>query len=402
MKKLKRLFSFLLVCLMLFLYVVPCFADSENTQITVDSSYFNFQNFSGYGIDESSFISEIYTYINKYVNSDGTKIYFFPILLYVDSYSSYFKSYIVVHSQKTLTVEFTENSVQGYPGYFNVNIKSDSEFSTDIITIRGTAKWHQDTRQNAKVIYIPSSKYNMTNSVYDSSNYLLFDNGKCVSEKFCSDSAKGLEDYEEGNVKISGLTGFFNNIINKFNEQIQDIKNIPSNILNGLKELFIPDTTVMKTDFDDFMEYMSVKLGVGPLTDTLKGLTDSIVEDQTSVGAADISENFTYSFSKISFDDNNESYITESIPINLKFSLPFSDYFTDILKERVAGYFKGIFFIMLIFYNLSELYFMIRGVHPWKDPKIVTEMNMMQREDAEHHEAYRTGQRTVVRGFRPD
>lgn len=350
MKKLKRLFSFLLVCLMLFLYVVPCFADSENTQITVDSSYFNFQNFSGYGIDESSFISETYTYINKYVNADGTKIYFFPILLYVDAASSYYKSYIVVHSQKSLTVEFTQNSVQGYPDYFNVNIKSDSDFSTDIITIRGTAKWHQDTRQNAKVIYIPSSKYNMTDSVYDSSNYLLFDNGKCVSEKFCSDSVKGLEDYEEGNVKISGLTGFFNNILNKFNEQIQDIKNIPSLILDGLKTLFIPDTEKMKSFFSDFVDQFSNIFGFGPLIDALKSVVNP---ENVSLLSPDVLE--------------KTEYFLGDKSVSVNFSVPISNFYTENVKGKVSGYLKGIFYILLLFYNLSEIYFLIRGTRPWKD-----------------------------------
>lgn len=382
MKKLKRLFSFLLVCLMLFLYIVPCFADSENTQIAVDSSYFNFQNFSGYGIDESSFISETYTYINKYVNGDGTKIYFFPILLYVDSTSSYYKSYIVVHSQKSLTVEFTQNSVQGHPDYFNVNIKSDSEFSTDIITIRGTAKWHQDTRENAKKIYIPSTKYNMTDSIYDSSNYLLFDNGKCVSEKFCSDSAKGLEDYEEGNVKISGLTGFFNNIINKFDEQIQDIKNIPSNVLEGLKYLFLPSSENMKQIFSDFTDKFSEIFGFGLLTETLKSVVNP---DSVSVVSPDISEDFTYNFSKTYFDDDKKNYITKKVPVNLKFSLPVSEYYNENIKNKVSDYIKGIFYILLLFYNLSEIYFLIRGTRPWKDPSVVTELNMIQEEKAERH-----------------
>ena len=80
---------------MLFLYTIPCLAETEKTQITVDSSYFNFDIFFGYGIDESSFIPATYDFINHYVNSDSTKIYFFPVLLYVESYSRYINSYIV-------------------------------------------------------------------------------------------------------------------------------------------------------------------------------------------------------------------------------------------------------------------------------------------------------------------
>ena len=368
MNKFKRLFSFLLVFLMLFLYAIPCFAETEKSQITVDSSYFNFDNFSGYGIDENSFIPATYDFINYYVNSDSTKIYFFPVLLYVESYSRYINSYIVVQSQKTLTVEFTQNFIKGYSDYFNVNIKSDSEFSTDIITIRNTNGWVQDTRSVARVISIPSNKYNMTNSVYDSSNYLLFDNGKCVSEKFCSDSAKGLEDYEEGNVHISGLTGFFNNILNKFTEQIESIKNIPSLILNGLKELFIPDAEKMKQIFSDFTNEFSEIFGYGPLIDTLK----SVVNPETvSVVSPDVSEKFSYSLGNTSVD--------------VDFSLPVSNFYTDDVKSKVSDYLKGIFYILLLFYNLSEIYFLIRGTRPWKDPSVVTELNAMQEEKAERH-----------------
>lgn len=341
MNKIKRLFSFLLVCLILFLYTIPCLAETEKTQITVDSSYFNFDNFSGYGIDESSFIPATYDFINYYVNSDSTKIYFFPVLLYVESYSRYINSYIVVHSQKILTVEFTQNFVQGYADYFNVNIKSDSEFSTDIITVRNINNvWNQDTRSASKLINIPSTKYNMTNSVYDSSNYLLFDNGKCVSEKFCSDSAKGLEDYDEGNVHISGLTGFFNNILNKFTEQIESIKNIPSLILNGLKELFIPDAEKMKQIFSDFTDQFSEIFGFGPLIDTLK----SVVNPETvSSLSPDVSEKISYSLGNTSID--------------VDFSLPVSNFYTDDVKSKVSDYLKGIFYILLLFYNLSEIYF---------------------------------------------
>lgn len=353
MKKIKRILSFFLVCFMLFLYSVPCFA-ADNANIIVDSSYFNFDNLSVYGIDDSAFLPDTYSFINTYVNSENTKIYIFPILLYVDLSSNYYKSYILVQSQEYLNVEFTSVSVSSkYPDYVSVNITSDSnsEFSTNILTVRSSGGWSVDKRGSAKIIYIPSSGvYNMTNSIYDSSNYLLFDNGKCVSEKFCAASV----DYAENNVVISGLSGFFTDIKNKFTEQISEIKNIPSVILDGLKFFFIPDTEEMKNSFNRFISFFETKFGYTSLIETLKGLLDSTLNEHTSVGAADINESFNYSFG------NSNS--------NLVFSVPFSQVLTVANKNMIGGFLKGVFFILLIFYNLSEIYFLIRGVRPWTNP----------------------------------
>ena len=341
-----------MVCCLLFLYTIPCFGETTDSkvQIEVDSSYFNFENFSGYGIDESAFISNTYSFINQYVNSDNTKIYFFPILLYVDSYSGYYKSYIIVQTQKTLSVEFSQNSIKNYPDYFQVNILSDSEFNTNIITVRSSGGWNQDSRGSARSISIPSRlNYNMTNSIYDSSNYLLFDNGKCVSEKFCSASSKGLEDYEEGNVKITGLKGFFTNILNKINEEIESIKNIPSLILDGLKTLFIPNTEKMKSSFSDFVDQFSNIFGFGPLIDTLKSVVNP---DTVSPLSPDVLE--------------KTEYFLGDKSVSVNFSVPISNFYTENVKSKASSYLKGIFYILLLFYNLSEIYFLIRGTRPWK------------------------------------
>lgn len=66
-------------------------------------------------------------------------------------------------------------------------------------------------------------------------------------------------------------------------------------------------------------------------------------------------------------------------------SIPFSNIYTNSIKETVGGYMRGIFFILLIFYNLSEIYFLIRGTRPWKDPAIVSELNLIQEEKAQRH-----------------
>lgn len=337
---------------MLFLYTVPCFA--SESEVLVDSSYLNFDNFVGYHMSEDSFPDGFYTFVNSHVNSSGSKIYIFPVLFYFSAASSYRYGYFVVSSFKYLNIEFSDTLLSSnYPTYFKVVISSEdnSSFSADCIFVRGiSTPWGVDERQGYKKFTIPNPNYAMTNSVYDQSNYLFFDNGKCVSETFCSESAKGLEDYEEGNVKITGLTGFFKNILNKFTEQIESIKNIPSLILNGLKELFIPDTEKMKQSFSDFVDQFSNIFGFGPLIDTLK----SVVNPETvSPSSPDVSEKFSYSLGNTSVD--------------VDFSLPVSNFYTDDVKSKVSDYLKGIFYILLLFYNLSEIYFLIRGTRPWKD-----------------------------------
>ena len=153
--------------------------------------------------------------------------------------------------------------------------------------------------------------------------------------------------------------------------------NVVPKILNILKDLFIPNIENMKTSFNNFIDYMTSKFGFTPLIETLHSLVDSVSDNGSSVGAADVEDNFNYTI----FDDD----VKETFSLNLDFSIPFSEFYNSVVKGQIGDYMKGVFFLLLIFYNLSELYFIIRGVRPWKDPAIVTELNAMQAEKAERH-----------------
>ena len=210
--------------------------------------------------------------------------------------------------------------------------------------------------------------------------YMVSKNNNCVNSQWCSPDVyveENPDDYEEDGVVIKGLTAFFNNMINSLKDVVDSILELPNKILNILKDLFIPNIENMKTSFNSFIDYMTEKFGFTPLINTLHSLVDSVSDNGSSVGAADVENNFNYTI----FDDD----VKETFSLNLDFSIPFSEFYNSVVKGQIGDYMKGVFFLLLIFYNLSELYFIIRGVRPWKDPAIVTELNAMQAEKAERH-----------------
>ncbi len=361
----KRFFCLLLVCLILVFSCVPVFA--------VDESYFNFSNIGLYKSNKysfSSFSDSLYTYLDNNMLFD---IYMFPYLFSASNGgTSGFIFLPVVAGSDVSFIDSESVYNSSFPNYTNTSISIPSVYTAKEYAIYGTSG---SLRFSDKKIS-PSDIIPVDNITFDSSNFLLFKDGKCVSEAYCSSDYYYVEDdYTEGNVVISGLSNFFNSIKKLFGEQIDLIKELPSNIINGiingLKELFIPDIENMKVSFQEFIDYMTSKFGFNDLIETLQGLVGSVSEDGSSVGAADVSETFVYNF-------GDET-------MSLKFSIPFSDFYTSNVKNTVGGFLKGIFFLLLIFYNLSEIYFLIRGTRPWKDPFIVSELNMIQEEKAVRH-----------------
>ena len=358
----KRIICLFLVCLILVFSCVPVFA--------IDESYFNFQNinlYNSFGYSFNSFNDSLYTYLSDKLSFD---IYMIPFMK-TNSISG-FVFLCVPYGSEISFSDSGEISFSKYSNYTSTNINLLSSFVAKeyiILSSTGNILFRDITISS-------SSSYAIDNISFDSSNFLLFKDGKCVSEAFCSSDYYYVEDdYTEGNVVISGLSNFFNSIKKLFGEQIDLIKELPLNIINGiingLKELFIPDIENMKVSFQEFIDYMTSKFGFNNLIETLQGLVGSVSEDGSSVGAADVSETFVYNF-------GDET-------MSLKFSIPFSDFYTSNVKNTVGGFLKGIFFLLLIFYNLSEIYFLIRGTRPWKDPFIVSELNMIQEEKAVRH-----------------
>ena len=360
----KRIICLFLVCLILVFSCVPVFG------LTVDESYFNFTNISLYHSAFTSFSDSVYEYINTNITLD---IYMIPYLSDTGYGGTYSFIFLCVPAGTNISFDDTGTPISDdFTNWTKTYITVPSTFSSKFYRRFGSS----GNFSFSSISISSSTLYSINNVVFPSSNFLVFQNGKCVSEAFCSEQYYYVEDdYTEGNVVIEGLGNFFNMIKNYFKEQIDLIKDLPSNIItgiiNGLKELFIPDIEIMKTSFQEFIDYMTSKFGFNDLIETLQGLVDSVAEDGSSVGAADVSETFVYNF-------GDET-------MSLKFSIPFSDFYTSNVKNTVGGFLKGIFFLLLIFYNLSEIYFLIRGTRPWKDPFIVSELNMIQEEKAVRH-----------------
>lgn len=182
---------------------------------------------------------------------------------------------------------------------------------------------------------------------------LLIYNGDCVSKNYCSEDVfvemGSDDDYEEDGVIIKGLTSFFNKMTSGLNEIKETVLNIPKQIIQGIYDLFVPDIDNMKTSFNEFVVYLEDNFGYGPLIDTLKTMASF---EGGSLAAGNVLEDF-------SIQVGEEKY-------NLTFSLPFSEMISDSAREDINNYIRGFFFILLILSNLSDIYFLIRGVSPWK------------------------------------
>lgn len=200
---------------------------------------------------------------------------------------------------------------------------------------------------------------------YKISPQLLIYNKDCVNLNYCSSDVfvemTDPDDYEEDGVVIKGLSGFFSNVKNSLVEIKNSIVNLPDTILNGLKDLLVPDFENMKSSFSDFITYLEELWGFGPIIDTLKSMLDF---DNTSVGAADVNKSISFKIGG------------SSVPV--EFSIPFSSILTSDIKNTISGYLKGFFFVLLIFYNLSQIYLLIRGVESFKSSQQVKSVRLVE------------------------
>ena len=341
----KRIFSFIIAVVIFIFNCVPVFAWEDSNFLTYGSTTIH--------PDLVVFMTENPNNNYYYVHGRRHGVDFHVVVyspsnfsLEIDSETNYLLNYVNNTAEKI--------TVYTYIDYFpSVNLDSYGVFSYN----------HGGDRF-----------YKTVEKIVDSNN-------NCVSKKFCEPSIyvdpDSVGDYEEDGVVIKGLTSFFNNMINGLKNIVDSILELPTKILNMLKDLFIPNIENMKTSFNNFIDYMTLRFGFTPLINTLQSLVDSVSDDGSSVGAADVKDKFNYTL----FDEDVE----ETFSINLDFSIPFSEFYNSVVKGQIGDYMKGVFFLLLIFYNLSELYFIIRGVRPWKDPAIVTELNSMQAEKAERH-----------------
>ena len=325
----KRIFSFLIAVVIFIFNCVPVFAWEDSNFLTYGSTTIH--------PDLVVFMTENPNNNYYYVHGRRYGVDFHVVVyspsnfsLEIDSETNYLLNYVNNTAEKI--------TVYTYIDFFpSVNLDSYEIFSYN----------HGGDRF-----------YKTVEKIVDSNN-------NCVSEKFCDPSVyvnpDSVGDYEEDGVVIKGLTSFFNNMISSLNSVKDSILNLPETILNGLSNLFIPNIENMKTSFNSFIDYMTTKFGFNSLIDTLHNLVDSSLNG-SSVGAADLNKDFSINY-------NNTT-------IPLKFSLPFSNIITDSTKNIFDGYLKGFFFILLIFYNLSEIYFLIRGIRPFNSSRTDISMNL--------------------------
>lgn len=325
----KRIISFLIAILIFVLNCVPVFALDSFTHL-------DFQNME---VDDN--------YINNLNANLDSFVYIYYIKVSKDNgYPGFF-----IYSD--LLLEF-------HPSNANVNvldIYNPNSENVDFFVSEFATKFYNKTISANGWLY-----YNFGYKVVD--YQLLIQDSNCVSEYYCSpDSYYSGEsgDYEEDGVIIKGLTEFFNKMTTSLKNLNDSIIHLPQNILNGIIDLIVPDIENMKTSFNDFIDYMTTKFGFNSLIDTLHTLVDSSLNG-SSVGAADLNKDFSINY-------NNTT-------IPLKFSLPFSNIINDSTKNIFDGYLKGFFFILLIFYNLSEIYFLIRGTRPFNSSRSDISMNL--------------------------
>ena len=342
----KRLFSFLIAVLIFILNCLPVFA--------LDS--FVIENFINV-----TFNNTIVTFIND--NLENKYLYY---LMFRRNGSN---NYVILSSTQELS--FVQNPD-------NLKEITVSNLSTDLAVLTSNNSFFNkgEILGSSSFVFNPGGDTN-----YKVLPELLIYNKDCVNSNYCSAEIyvemTNPDDYEEDGVVIKGLSGFFSNMIQGLKDVKNSILNLPETILNGLKNLFIPDIETMKLSFIDFMDYMTTKFGVTSLIETLVNSIDGSLQNGSNLGAADVKENFVITNGETDF--------------SLFFSIPFSLVVSDGVKNSFDGLLKGFFFILLIFYNLSELYFLIRGVRPWKDPQIAMIHNEIERDNINSYIANRKG-----------
>lgn len=134
-------------------------------------------------------------------------------------------------------------------------------------------------------------------------------------------------------------SGFWNSVISGISEVVQGVKGITSGILNGLKEilisLFVPEEDYFSSKFEQIKTKFMDRVGI----DT------SGFDELENVSAEDI---------------NFEATV---LGINVKF-IDLS--FLEGILSKFHDLVRGFLYPLLIFYNMDQIYFMIRGSHLYK------------------------------------
>ena len=134
-------------------------------------------------------------------------------------------------------------------------------------------------------------------------------------------------------------SGFWHTVIDGINSVVEGIANIGSGILNGLKELllslFVPEQDYFNNKFEQIKTKFLDRVGI----------ETSAFDELKSVTAEDIHFEGTV------------------LGLNVKFiDLSFLEGFLSVFHDIVRGF----FYPLLIFYNMDQIYFLIRGTHLYK------------------------------------
>lgn len=116
-----------------------------------------------------------------------------------------------------------------------------------------------------------------------------------------------------------------------FNGIKDAVLGLPTLILDGIKEIFIPDTDAISADFNNMIESIENRLGL--TTDSLEALKDGITE--------------------VPLSDINAEY---SLPGVKTFTLPFME--TSFVRDAIAFFrplIRGFIILLLIFFNYKQL-----------------------------------------------
>lgn len=133
--------------------------------------------------------------------------------------------------------------------------------------------------------------------------------------------------------------GFWNSVIGGIGEVIEGIKGISGGIINGLKELllslFVPEQEYFQNKFDQIKIKFFERVGID--TSEFEQLKDVSPEN-------------------INFEVNLLGKDIKLIDLS----------FLDGILPKFHNLIRGFFYPLLLFYNMDQIYFLIRGTHLYK------------------------------------
>ena len=138
-------------------------------------------------------------------------------------------------------------------------------------------------------------------------------------------------------------SGFWDTVISGINSVVEGITNVTGSILNGLKELllslFVPEQEYFQNKFDNIKIKFLDRVGI----DT------SEFEQLKDISSEDVVDNDNF---KVNLFGKDMKIIDLS--------------FLNGILPQFHNLIRGFLYPLLIFYNMDQIYFLIRGTHLYK------------------------------------